>query len=130
MLDKHKNKKILLSIISILTVIVILYITLDPFTQAHLTDEYQVNKSLAEITKTNESLNIEGSDKIESIYMLESGVDEERKISNDQDVRIDALEPTSITIIGQTKSGDKYIIDTIKFTDGTNIFESDENNTQ
>jgi hypothetical protein len=111
-----------LSIIVILTAIVVFYITLDPFTPTHLTDEYEVNKSLAEITKTNESLSVDGNKEIDSIYMLESGVDEEKRISSDSEVTIDALEPTLVTIIGQTKNGNKYILDTIEFTKGTNIF--------
>lgn len=131
-LGKLKNNKKYL-IISSLVVLIISIIALQifinpssspvPINNGHLTSEYTVNDSVAEITKSNSSAYIAGDRNIESIFVISEDSNEEIKLKSDRFASFYASEPTRVTIIARTKSGNKYIVDTIEFEEGFDINE-------
>lgn len=122
-LDKYSNKKILLSIIVILILVaVVLYISTSFLGKDHLTDEYDVNKSIGQVTEENSTITVEDeNEELDSIYILTNRSSEEQKISNDGRVRINPIKKTIVTVIGKSNSGEKYILDTFELNQSRNI---------
>lgn len=125
---KDNKKYLIISSLVVLTIsILALQIFINPssspvpINNGHLTSEYEVNDSVAEITKSNDSAYIVGDRNVESIFVISEDSNEEIELRSDRFASFYASEPTRVTIIARTKSGDKYIVDTIEFEEGFDI---------
>lgn len=130
MRQKIKNNKkyiIISSLVVLIVSLLVIQVLFNPsesplsINNEHLTSEYTVNDSLAEITKSSDSAYIAGGRNVKSIFVISNKYDEEIELRSDRFASFYASEPMRATIIVETKSGEKYVIDTIEFESGFDI---------